>query len=144
MAIFDKFTKKRRQEPEWKPKKRKAAVKPKQKEKEAELPKKPAATAKKPLNIETAWKVISVPHITEKATDLTANNQYIFRVFKSANKAEIKKAIEDIYGVEVEGVRIINVRPKKRRLGKIEGQRKGYKKAIVKIKKGQEIEVLPR
>ncbi|MEA3452885.1 MAG: 50S ribosomal protein L23 [Patescibacteria group bacterium] len=84
------------------------------------------------------------PHITEKATELTSENQYMFRVSSRSNKIEIKKAVSDVYGVKVESVRIINVPPKKRRLGKTQGWRKGYKKAIVKIKKGQEIEVLPR
>ena len=70
--------------------------------------------------------------------------QYIFKVWPRANKTEIKKAIEDVFGVEVKGVRIVNIPKKKRRLGRIEGFRKGYKKAIVKIKEGQKIEVLPR
>jgi len=91
-----------------------------------------------------AWKTLKSPRITEKATLLTEKNQYVFKVFPAATKKEIKKAIEDLYGVEAVSVKIINVLPKKRRLGRIEGWRKGYKKAIVKIKEGQKIEVLPR
>lgn len=102
------------------------------------------AKPRKVIKSEVAWKVLKRPHITEKATKLTQENQYIFRVFKHSKKIEIKQAVEDVYGVTVEKVRIINVPPKKRRLGKTQGWRKGYKKAIVKIKKGQEIEILPR
>ncbi len=91
-----------------------------------------------------AWMVIKEPHITEKATLLAEKNEYVFKVFPKANKPEIKKAIEEIYGVEVEKVRIINVPRKKRRRGRVEGWRKGYKKAIVKVKEGQAIEILPR
>ena len=91
-----------------------------------------------------AWKVLASPHVTEKASRLAEENQYIFRVFPRAKKIEIKKAVEDIYGVKTEAVRIINVLPRKRRVGKTTGMTKGYKKAIVKIAKGQEIEILPR
>ena len=83
-------------------------------------------------------------HITEKVTDLGKNNQYVFKVYPRGNKTEIKKAIEDLYGVNVLKVRTIKISPKKRKMGKIEGFRKGYKKAIIEIKKGQKIEVLPR
>ena len=91
-----------------------------------------------------AWKILKSPHVTEKATDLVGKNQYIFKVWPRANKTEVKKAIENIFGVDVVGVRIINVPRRKRRLGRREGFRKGYKKAIAKIRKGQKIEVLPR
>ena len=91
-----------------------------------------------------AWRILKSPHVTEKSTDLVKQNQYIFKVWPRANKIEIKKAVEDLYEVNVAGVRVIKVSPKRRRLGKIVGERKGYKKAIVKLKKGQKIEVLPR
>ncbi|MBU4299279.1 50S ribosomal protein L23 [Patescibacteria group bacterium] len=90
------------------------------------------------------YKILKSPHITEKATDLTQKNQYVFKVYPEANKIELKKAIEAIYGVDAVAVKIINVPRKRRRLGKIRGWRKGYKKAIVKIKEGQKIEVMPR
>lgn len=81
-------------------------------------------------------------HISEKATDLLEKGQYVFRVFPKANKIEIKKAIENIYGVDVLAVNLIKIPRKKRRLGKISGFRKGYKKAVVKIREGQKIKVL--
>ena len=82
--------------------------------------------------------------MTEKATDLTSKNQYIFKVFPGSNKNQVKKAVEDVYGVDVINVNIVNIPKKRRRLGRIEGWRRGYKKAIVRIKEGQKIEVLPR
>lgn len=92
----------------------------------------------------TAPIVLLKPHVTEKATRLAEGNQYTFQVFRGVNKIEIKNAIEELYGIDVTDVRIVNVPPKKRRRGRIEGWRKGYKKAIVRIKEGQKIEVLPR
>lgn len=95
------------------------------------------------LKVET-YRILREPQITEKATDLGKENKYVFKVYPRANKVEIKKAIEDLYEVDVLTVRIIKIPPKSRRLGRTRGQRKGYKKAIVKVKKGQKIELLPR
>ena len=83
------------------------------------------------------------PHITEKATDLAAKNQYVFVVARAANKRDIARSVEKMYGVNVRLVRIVNVHPKKMRLGRIQGVKKGYKKAMVKVKEGQKIEILP-
>src|SRR3989344_1151123 len=81
------------------------------------------------------------PHITEKATDLGAKNQYVFVVASGAAKNEIARSVEKAYGVKVEEVRVVNVHAKKTRLGRIKGIKKGYKKAIVQVKKGQSIEI---
>ena len=91
-----------------------------------------------------AYRILKTPHATEKAADLAEKNQYVFKVWPRANKTEIGKAIKDIYGVDVLSVRIIKVPRKQRRLGKVQGWRKGYKKAIVKIKEGQKIEIMPK
>jgi len=88
--------------------------------------------------------VLKSLHVTEKASDLAKKNQYVFKVTSRANKTGIKRAVENLYGVNVWDVRIINVPQKARRMGGQKGWRKGYKKAIVKIKEGQRIEVLPR
>jgi large subunit ribosomal protein L23 len=95
-------------------------------------------------DIGSGYRILKAPHITEKATDLGEKNQYIFKLWPRANKTEIKKSVEGLYGVDVLSVKIINIPKKKRRLGRISGWRAGYKKAIVKIKKGQKIEVLSR
>lgn len=91
-----------------------------------------------------AYRVLRRPHVSEKASMLAEQNQYTFEVWPDANKFEVKKAVEDVYHIDVLSVRIINIPSKRRRRGRIEGFKKGYKKAIVKIKEGQKIEVLPR
>ena len=100
--------------------------------------------AKREKVIGEAYRILKTPQVTEKATDLVKKNQYVFKVYSRTNKNEVKKAIESVYGVDVISVRVINVPAKRRRLGRQRGWRKGYKKAIVKIKQGQKIEVLPR
>ena len=91
-----------------------------------------------------AYRSLNAPHISEKATDLSEKNKYVFKVKLRTNKIEIKKAIKDVYGVEVVAVKIINVHRKKRKLGRQIGWRKGYKKAIVEVREGQKIELLSR
>lgn len=88
--------------------------------------------------------LIKHPLITEKGTDLSRLGQYLFKVDKRANKPEIKKAIETIYKVKVVNVRIVNVKPKQRRLGRSQGMRSGYKKAIVSLAPGQKLDILPQ
>lgn len=121
---------------------KKEEKKPEKAVKKIEEPKMPRV--KKTSKFLESYKVIITPHITEKATALSGKNQYIFKIWPRANKVEVKKAIESIFGVDVLSVKIINVPPKKRRLGRIEGERSGYKKAIVKVSADQKIEVLPR
>lgn len=142
MSIIDKFKKKKKAEKKEKPVKKeiKAVERVKEsKKEETALPTK----ARKKISGE-AFLTLKTPHVTEKSTDLAGRNQYIFKVYPKANKYLVKKAVGEVFGVEVVAVRIINIRRKKRRLGRIEGWRKGYKKAIVRLKEGQKIEVLPR
>ena len=134
MAIFDIFKKKTKKEEKKKIVKEEPVVKPKAEE----IP------VKKEIDLSESYQIIKSPQITEKASELAEENQYVFKVFPQAYKIQIKKAIEKIYGVDVEKVRIINVPSKTRRLGRISGVKPGYKKAVVKIKKGQKIEILPR
>lgn len=95
-----------------------------------------------------AYQIIKEPHITEKASFLAEQNKYVFKVFKQANKVEVKKAVEVLYGVKVESVNMIHLAAKRRRLGRHEGWRqglkKGFKKAVVTLKQGDKIELLPR
>lgn len=89
-----------------------------------------------------SYEIIKEPHISEKSTMLAGENRYVFKVYPLANKTEIKKAVEGIYGVDVLSVNVVKIPEKKRRLGKVEGWKKGHRKAIVKIKEGQKIEIL--
>lgn len=98
----------------------------------------------KKISERIVYRVLKAPHITEKASELAEKNQYVFKVYPATNKIEIKKAIEQLYSVDVLTVRVIKVPRKQRRVGRTVGWRKGYKKAIVKIREGQKIEVVPR
>ena len=141
MALTDIFKKKKK--PEKKTVKPKEELKEVKKEIKAEKPVE-APKVKKEKKLEGTHWILKAPHVTEKATGLTEKNQYIFKVSPRANKIEIKRAVQGIFGVDVVSVNIINVSEKERRLGKTKGFRKGYKKAIVRVKEGQKIEVLPR
>ncbi|OGZ78905.1 MAG: 50S ribosomal protein L23 [Candidatus Staskawiczbacteria bacterium RIFOXYD2_FULL_37_9] len=89
-----------------------------------------------------SYEAIKQPHISEKGSYLAEKDQYIFEVSPNYNKQEIKNAVEGIYGVNVLSVNSVKIPAKRRRLGKTEGFRRAYKKAIVKIKNGQKIEIL--
>lgn len=86
-----------------------------------------------------AWKTVESPYISEKATELSKDNRYLFKVMSHTNKTQIKQAIKELYGVDVISVRTINILRKKKRLGRHKGWVKGFKKAIVQIKEGQRI-----
>jgi len=88
--------------------------------------------------------VLKGVHVTEKAGNLNALNQYVLKVAAKANKIEIKKAVEKMYGVRVDRVMISVMPAKKRRLGRQEGEKSGFKKAIVKLAEGHKIEIMPK
>jgi len=87
-----------------------------------------------------AHKILMEPWITEEATRIGELNKYIFRVSSCSNKKQIKKAVEDVYKVDVASVNIINIPSKKRMRGRIAGWKSGYKKAIITVKEGGKIE----
>lgn len=140
MGLFDFFKKKKDKKKLVKKEKKIKEVKKAPKVKVEPKPKKKRVKPKK--NIEIIYKSLKEPHITEKATNLAQQNQYVFKVFPRTNKIEIKKAIESLYGVDVISVNIINIPRKRKRLGRIKGFKPGFKKAIIKIKQGQKIETL--
>ncbi len=86
--------------------------------------------------------VLRKPLLTEKvAAAQDAHNQFAFEVDPTANKIEIKRAVEKKYTVHVTGVQTMNVLGKTKRLGRFEGRRPNWKKAIVTLKKGESIEL---
>jgi len=88
-----------------------------------------------------AFDIIQAPIITEKTMGLKVNfNKYTFKVAKTANKVEIKNAVEEIFKVKVLSVATINVLPKRKRVGKYEGFKPAYKKAICKLADGDKID----
>ncbi|HET8886505.1 MAG TPA: 50S ribosomal protein L23 [Salinimicrobium sp.] len=90
--------------------------------------------------------ILIKPIITEKATaDSELNNCYGFVVKNSANKIEIKKAVESVYGISVTKVRTMNVRPDRKtrytKKGMVTGKTSAYKKAIVQVAEGETIDL---
>ncbi len=87
--------------------------------------------------------LIRRPIITEKATLLLENNQYTFEVAPKATKTEIKAAIEELFDVKVTGISTLNPPRKKRRIGRFEGYRPCYKRAVVTLAEGDSITLFP-
>jgi len=89
---------------------------------------------------ERLMQVLLAPQISEKATYIAdKNEQVVFRVASDATKPEVKAAVELLFKVEVKAVQVSNVKGKEKRFGKMTGRRKGWKKAYVSLKPGQEI-----
>ena len=82
-----------------------------------------------------SYDIIIRPVLTEKSYAGIPAKTYTFEVAKSANKVEIKKAVEEIFGVKVENVTTVTVKGKLKRQGRYEGYTSDYKKAIVQLKK---------
>ena len=129
MGIFDIFKKKK-----------KAEKKPLIKKEAPKITTKKVVHKKKKGEI---YKFLKEPHISEKATYLSDQGKYVFKIFSWANKIQVKEAITNLYGVRIKDIKIINIKPKKRTLRGSEGTKSGYKKAIVTLEKGEKIEILP-
>ncbi len=85
--------------------------------------------------------VIMAPIVSEKSTIAAENsNQFVFKVRKVATKLEIKKAVELMFDVEVDSVKVLNVKGKVKRFGRSLGKRSDWKKAYVKLKSGHDID----
>lgn len=86
--------------------------------------------------------IILAPIITEKSANIQADGKkVVFKVLKSANKVQIKQAVEEAFNVKVKDVNTTNVRPKKKRVGRYTGTTKAYKKAIVTLAEGSELDL---
>ncbi len=87
--------------------------------------------------------VIVRPLITEKTMKLQAeDNKVTFEVARTANKTQVKQAVEEIFNVKVEKVNIVNVRPQTKRMGRYVGKTSAVRKAIVKLAEGNSIELV--
>ena len=87
-----------------------------------------------------AYRVLKNFYVSEKASLLNGFNQYVFKVFMSTNKSQIRKQVEKLFKVKVKSVKVLNMPKKRRDLGKHPGFRSEFKKAIVVLEKGQTIE----
>ncbi len=93
------------------------------------------------MNQERLMTILLGPHISEK-TSIAAenNNQHVFKVIRGAKKEEIKKAVEKLFDVKVAAVNTINMKGKAKRFGQRAGKRSDWKKAIVTLEAGHDID----
>ncbi|MGE0080804.1 MAG: 50S ribosomal protein L23 [Thiohalomonadaceae bacterium] len=92
------------------------------------------------MNQERLMQVLLAPQVSEKSTNVgEKHNQYVFRVVADATKPEIKAAVEQLFNVSVNAVRVANVKGKNKRFGQRFGTRSDWKKAYVTVAAGQEI-----
>jgi large subunit ribosomal protein L23 len=89
----------------------------------------------------SAYEIIRRPIITEKTTMLGDQGQYAFEVARTANKVDVKRAVEQIFKVKVRAVNMMHVRGKTRRMGRSSGVTPPWKKAVVTLQEGQRIEL---
>jgi len=144
MALLDIFKKSSKKQTPKAPKRATQKVvgeKVEEKKEESKTDEAPKAVVLKESRV--AWRILREPHVTEKSANLTSFNKYVFKVIGNPSKPEVKKAIEETHGVHVEKVAKISLPGKKRRRGRHVGWKSGYKKAIVTLRKGESIEVLP-
>jgi large subunit ribosomal protein L23 len=95
------------------------------------------------LNQERLINVLVGPHVSEKTSNVSdKNNQVAFKVRVDSTKAEIKKAVELMFEVKVEGVQVTNMKGKAKRFGQTKGRRKDWKKAYVTLAEGQDIDFI--
>jgi large subunit ribosomal protein L23 len=93
------------------------------------------------MNQERVYKVLLGPHISEKAATVAdASNQVAFRVATDATKLEVKAAVEKLFNVKVDAVRLLNVKGKTKRNRFGLSRRSSWKKAYVRLEQGQEID----
>lgn len=93
------------------------------------------------MKTERMYEVLRRPHVSEKTALLQADsNQYVFEVRADADKSDVKRAVEGLFEVDVEQVRVLNVKGKQKSFRLVPGRQKGWKKAYVRIKSGQTIE----
>jgi large subunit ribosomal protein L23 len=93
------------------------------------------------MNEERLMQVLLSPLVSEKsAMAADANRQFTFKVVPDATKREIGKAVEKLFEVEVESVKVVNIKGKKKRFGSMMGKRKDTRKAYVRLKEGHDID----
>ena len=85
--------------------------------------------------------VLLAPVVSEKSYSLITDRQYTFKVHEDAHKTQIRQAVEELFEVKVESVNVVKVQSKPKKRGPIKGRRPGWKKAIVELKEGYEIEI---
>jgi large subunit ribosomal protein L23 len=85
--------------------------------------------------------VLLAPVVSEKSYEQIDNRKYSFRVHQDAHKTQIRHAVEELFGVHVQGVNVVTVQAKPKRRGLARGKKPGWKKAIVQLREGESIEI---
>ena len=85
--------------------------------------------------------ILLAPVVTEKSYNLIEERKYAFKIHPDAHRTQVRQAVEELFDVHVERVNILKVQPKPKRRGTRRGVRPGWKKAVVQIRKGEEIEI---
>ena len=85
--------------------------------------------------------IILKPVVSEKSYSLITDRKYTFKVHEDAHKTQIRQAVEELFEVKVQSVNIVKVQSKPKRRGVSQGRRPGWKKAIVQLREGHEIEI---
>ncbi|MFU8804155.1 MAG: 50S ribosomal protein L23 [Bradymonadaceae bacterium] len=86
------------------------------------------------------YEIIIRPVATEKTSAMSEDNKIVFRVAKKATKYQIREAVKQIFGVDVLKVNTMVMPSKPKRVGRFSGRRSGYKKAVITLAEGQEID----
>lgn len=95
------------------------------------------------MNDQRLYQVILAPHVSEKTSIASEmEGRHTFRVANNATKLEVRKAVEKLFDVSVRSVQIVNVHGKSKRFGQSEGKRSDWKKAIVRLAEGQDIDFM--
>lgn len=95
------------------------------------------------MNEQRLYQVLIRPHVSEKtAMGAEMQGRHSFRVAGDATKLEVRRAVERIFGVDVKGVQISNVRGKTKRFGQVAGRRSGWRKATVRLAEGQDLDFM--
>ena len=93
------------------------------------------------MNQERMFQILLAPHVSEKSTLLAdANNQHVFKVATDATRSEVKQAVEELFKVKVDKVRILNVKGKSKRFGGRLGKRSDMRKAYVTLSSDNDID----
>jgi len=92
------------------------------------------------VNEKRLYTIILGPHVTEKSVRATdRHHQVVFRVAKDATKPELKEAVQKLFSVQVDSVRMVNVGGKTKNFRQMQGERSNWKKAYVRLAEGQAI-----
>lgn len=93
------------------------------------------------MNDERLMNILLSPVVSEKSAIVAdSNRQFTFKVVPDATKREIGRAVEKMFEVEVENVQVVNMKGKRKRFGALQGKRKNWRKAYVRLKEGHDID----